>query len=189
MRKSIIVLGIVLLFVGVISLGISRTPVYSIPDFPIVAEVTAPNQTTYNLTLVGNLTRGDTFLIRFEPILPTSDQVSMDAGVEINLTDPEGRSVLYDIPLDFSSGQWFPTARLPEGVANITGAYKVKALGYMWVYLRSLTLKKAVEKPPQYPYDNLLPAGIAVVIGGTATSIFGAKSTKSRKNPKTRSSR
>jgi len=190
MRKGIMALGVSILFLGVVLLGFSRMAIQLVPEFPIVAEVRAPDQTTTSLSLQGNLTSGDKFLIRFDPVpAPSHGQISWDTEVLINLTDPSGNTISYNIPLEILQGAWNPVERLPEGVANETGTYTVKAQSIFWVYLRSLTLKKVVERPPEYPYSNWFPAGIAIVVGGTGASIWGTKSSKPKKHRIKKSSR
>jgi len=175
MRKAIVAIGVLLLFLGVFLLGISRIAVQSTPDFPTVAKTTS-NADTNSLNVSGNFARDDIFKLFFTPNYKRPDVASQDNGVFLDFTDPSGNTVNYEVAITIEGGNPYLEGQFPTGFVNQTGIYTLKAFSYGYgMYLRSLELQKVVEKPPLYPYYYLLPASFAIVIGGTGASLWGAK--------------
>lgn len=183
-RKNLLALGLVLIFMGLVFIAVSRIVVKPEPlqKWVVVEEVEA-GQSADNLFLNGHLTQGDRFRVYFSLGPVSGGRLSVDATVLINLTDPIGHVKLYEIPIMYAQGKLTTRDRFPEVVANYTGAHKVNARGIWGVSLTYLALQKMEieEKEPQYPYIIFLPVGFAVLLGGVGTSILGVKTSKRKR--------
>lgn len=179
MRRDLLALGILLLFLGVVFISGSRVVVKPEPlEKWVVVEDTSAEQPTSSLFVQGRLTRGDRFRVYFELAPPSPGPFSMDATVLVNLTDPNGYVEPYYIPIERDEGGTLRLmAPFPGGVANYTGTYKVSAEAILGVFFNYLDLQKIEieEKEPQYPYGVLFPVGIAVLLGGVGISLLGTK--------------
>lgn len=173
MRKDLLVLGACLLFLGTIFLSVSRVAQSGPSSWPQVASDSEPGGAD-SLSVQGNLTTGDTWQIYFA-VRFTQQQITMDEGAYVTLTDPSNNTLSYDIPI--YSGpmpEYFPTDK-----ANHTGLYTVNASRYgLFTKLTRLELRKMELSEPRYPYGLLLPIGVVVLGGGAGTSLLGAKSSK-----------
>lgn len=184
MRKNLFVLGVSFLFLGMIFIAVSRVAVKPEPlkKWAKVGEAHGEETPTLNLFAQGDLTRGDRFRVYFNIALLSSSVISVDASVVINLTDPNGHTETYDIPVTSQGGKAALMEPLPEDVANYTGTYKVDAWG-LFVSLRYVALQRMElkEREPQYPYGNLFFVGCAVFLGGIGASYLGVKASRHKR--------
>jgi len=143
----------------------------------VVVEDVTVEEPASSLFLQGSLTHGDKYRVYFELAPPSTGPFSMDTTVAVNLTDPNGYMEPYYIPIEREDLTLQLAAPFPEGVANYTGSYNVSAKAMLEIFLNYLSLQKIelVEREPQYPYSILLPVGIAILVGGVAISLLGAK--------------
>ena len=183
MRKDLLALGTFLVFFGLVFVAFSRVAIKPepLPRWVVVgkAEITQPSE---NLFVQGNLKSGDTFRVNFH-LAPVGGQWLPDIVILINITDPNGHTKPYQIPIKSELGGLQPTGPLPGGVANHTGAYKVKALAIFGVLFNYLALEKIEieEKESQYPYTNLFPVGVAILLVGFGILFLGVKLSKRKR--------
>lgn len=184
MRKDLLALGLIVSFVGLVSIAVSQVPVVPNPSQNWVtvpgAEVQAP-ESSYNMSVQGILTQGDRFRVYFQLGLPPAI-FSMDATVLVNLTYPNGSTKLYDIPIGSSGGTVGIMAPFPEGTVNETGTYKANAEAYFITIIYLAFQKVEVgETEPQYPYSTFLLVGGGAFAGGIGIIVLGAKIPKRKK--------
>jgi len=189
-RKDLLALGIILLFLGLIFTSISREAVKPEPEGSWVplAEAKESKAPFWNLFVEGDLKQGDKFRIVYREGMWRSELIVEGGTVYINLTDPWGHIENYEILYELSADeQLVPVEggrRLPsEFLANDTGSYKVSAEAIWGVSLTYLALVKfeLKEKEPYYPNSNLFPIGVVTIFGGVGVSLLGAKISKSKK--------
>lgn len=186
MKKNILALGIFLLFLGIVLIGVSGMDV-SKPEkkWTVVSEVKEEEATPLTkLAVQGNLEQGDTFRAYFElSPRPQTGAYSIDVAVVVNLTDPNGNTRTYDIPITYVGIMPANLEPFPEGVANYTGTYKLDAWGIWGAALNYLALKKMEfeEVEPQYPYSNLSFVGGATFLGGIGTLFLGIKAPRRKR--------
>jgi len=180
MRKGLRILGVLVLFTGLILVSISYSAVSLDPKWVTVKEERASLD---KLSVEGNLTKNDSFMVAFTLMKPPT-MIPDFAAVLINVTDPQGYVFIenYEIPisLDYSTGTPALGRDFPGGVTNITGLYKVNAWAIAGLSLRTLSLQK-LEIEFQHPYMNLLPVGAVVFVGGVVISLLCVKSSGSKK--------
>jgi len=170
MRKDILALGMFVMFLGLVFLCVSRIAIEQ--QWMMIPGARAePTDPVERLSIQGDLKEGERFKVTFT--LRNFTPYSLELGVVVNVTDPNGYSKLYEIPLS-SSGTGTPllVEPFPEDIANYTGTYKVSAEGYD-VTLRSLVLQRKGE--PLYPYSFIFPVGIAIFLGGGGISLLAVK--------------
>lgn len=183
MKRGMLALGIFLLLVGVVFLGGSRIVIQPELGEKWVGVEETRSGPTQSLSIEGNLTQNDTFVVRFD-FRFTSTPVQPMGRVQINVTDPVGDTFSYDVVVEARGGK--PVIpEFPEGIANLTGRYGVHACASVEknVQLSSLGLWKMEIKntSPQYPYGFLFPLGIIVSICGVVVCFFGARRWKCRR--------
>ena len=175
MRKDLLALGLILLFVGMASMSISQVTVTPEPiqSWVTVAESTS-QEPSNNMTVQGTLTQGDRFRVYFL-YGPYSGAINIDAGVLINLTDPTGYTKSF-----YSLVESGPS--YPEYTANSTGTYRANALAIL-ISITSLTFEKMEieEKGSQHPYSIYLPVGGVIFAGGSGILLLGRKISKRRR--------
>jgi len=184
MRRDLLALGLFLLFLGVVFISASRVTVKLEPlEKWVVVEDVRVEEPASSLVVEGHLAREDRYRVYFVLAPPSPGPFSLDTTVLVNLTDPNGYMESYYIPIEREDLMLFLKAPFPEGVANYTGTYKVRAEAILGVFFNYLSLQKIelVEREPQYPYGTLLPVGIAILLGGVGISILGAKISKRRR--------
>jgi hypothetical protein len=186
MRKDLLALGIFLCFVGLGFMAASQIVIKPEPreaGWIPVKEITS-EQPSYLLSVQGPLNQRDKFRVYFG-LGPAPGLISMDASVEVNFTDPNGYTALYDIPVGRGSqgGPLAVKSAFPEGVVNYTGTYKVDAEAIWGISLTYLALQKMKleEKEPQYPYSTFFPVGIATFLAGGGISFLGVKISKQKR--------
>jgi len=185
MRKGLLALGIFLSFVGLGFIAASKLVVKPEPvetDWIDIDKVSS-QEPRYVLSVNGSLNQGDKFRVYFQ-LYPVYGTLSVDASVEVNLTDPNGNSTLYDVPIGRSQGGVLGLlGPFPEGVANYTGTHRVDAEGIWGVSLIYLALQKMPieEREPQYPYSTFFPVGIGIFLAGGGISLLGAKTSKHKR--------
>jgi hypothetical protein len=191
MRKSLGILGVLILLIGLILVSVSSLAVSQDPDqvWITISEVKGIQD---RMSVEGNLAQNDTFMVYFA-IQQPSGIIPDVAEVIINVTDPQSSVVIknHEVPIsvDQASGAPVLEGEFPGGIANITGTYKVDAWAIGYITLKSLSLRKLEihEREPQYPYTNFLPVGAVVFVGGVGISLLGVKSSRNKKiYPKTR---
>lgn len=181
MRKDLLALGILLLFLGVVFISGSRGVVKPDPlEKWVVVEDVTPEEPASSLFVQGILTMNDTYRVYFELAPFPSGPFSIDTFAQVNVTDPNGYMESYSIPIERDEmGLLQATESLPGGVANYTGTYEVSAEvpEIFGVNFRSLGIQKIEleERELEYPYGILLPVGSVILLGGVAISILGAK--------------
>lgn len=186
MRRDILVLGIFLLFLGLILISSSHEVVKPEPieSWVVVREVMV-DQPSLNLFVEGTLIRGDRFRAYFEPTPPSSPISTGDETVALNLTDSNGNTKSYSILMERADSSFLPEEPFPEDVANNTGTYQVSAEALYGAYLDYLSLQKIeIEETASYDvYSILLPIGFAILLLGVGIS---ALSTRLSRHKKTR---
>lgn len=180
MRRNLLALGVLLVFLGLFFLSVSRTVMKPELSWAIV-ENTRANKSTEKLSLQGYLTKGDRFQVTFGIDQNSSSPFFLEPGVYVNVTDPNGYSSFYNI--DLTTDEYGYVLRLdpwPEDVANYTGSYTVAAEAFD-ILLKSLVLHRQVKTEPGYPYSFLFPVGIGILLGGGGISLFGVKISKPKR--------
>lgn len=184
MKKNLFALGVSLLFLGVIFIAFSNVVVQLEPlkKWTAIDEVDGEQETLVKLSAQGDLTEGDRFRVYFSLYPPTGSWYSVDQGVYINFTDPNGHTETYDVAVTSEGGYHALMTPFPEGVANYTGTYRADALG-LFVSLRYLALQRMdiTEREPQYPHSNFFFVGCAVFSGGIGTLYLGSKALRHRR--------
>jgi len=174
MRKGMLVIGIFFLFLGLILISTSRVTVES-NKWSLVDFATAPGMGVKTLSVQGNLTKGDAFLVNFT-IRPPQGSFPDVAGVDITITDPNDNKAVYEVGI--GAGPKFLDP-FPTGVINVTGFYRVDAVARI-VNLTRLDLRiKLVEKT--YPYSYLSVGGGVIFGGGLVMSIVALKTSKRKR--------
>jgi hypothetical protein len=184
MKRDVFVLGVFLFFLGLILASTSRRGIEFEETWGVVSETPLINPPKETLSLEGHLEAGDKFRVYFtiqvvELPRPTPSEIGV---IEMNLTDPDGNVISLPNTLIGVQREMPYPLKIPEGVANVTGLYKVdaKAFPTQWILLESLRLEKFEIKKKE-PYGALLPIGVAVSGSGIVLSVFGLKSSKRRK--------
>lgn len=186
MRKFLLALGLILLFLGLISMSISQVTVKQEPRkewVPIAESKSESEEPTYNMTVQGTLTKGDRYRVYFV-WAPISGSFSIDRAVVINVTDlTTGSTKSFPIPL----GSLESTPSYPEIIANSSGPYKANALA-IFASLKSLALEKQEiqKRDPQYPYSAFLPIGGVIFACGSGILLLGRKTSKRRRRVRSR---
>jgi hypothetical protein len=176
MRKGIRTIGICFLFLGLILIGASQIIVESNTSWLLVDYKTASGMGTDKLSVQGNLTEGDVFLVNFT-IRPPEGAYPDVAGVNITITDPNNNKAIYEV--EIGAGPQFLDP-FPTGTVNVTGPYKVDADARI-VNLTRLDLRtKLIEK--KYPYSSLFIVGGAIFGSGAIVSIIAFKTSKHKRH-------
>jgi hypothetical protein len=176
MRKEIVIIGAFLMFLGLIFMSISRSIAESDIRWVLVDSESASGIGTNRLSVEGNLTYGDFFLVNFT-IRPPSEVIPDVAGVNVTITDPNNNKTSYDI--EIGPGPQFLDP-FPMGLINVTGHYAVEAIS-RFVNLTRLDLRKQEFSEKRYPYGSLLIVGSVIFGGGAGMSIIGLKASKHKK--------
>jgi len=171
MRKGVLAIGIILLFIGLALLPISRESItvdksetQPVPPSPV------------NTIEISNvfLTQNDKFF------LPFSGQTGYADGQDDIL-------VYIDNPPPGNRTTMLYKATRNGVLANYTGYYKMGLIGVIPGQNFIFQVRKIIEKQEtQYPNSYLLPAALALIAIGTCISIFGAKTSKRRIAPRRR---
>ena len=183
MRKDLLALGTFLLLLGLYFVAHSRVAIK--PEATkkwVVVEDTTAQPPSENLFVQGNLISGDEFRVTFH-LVPSGGQFLPDIVILINITNPNEDTKSYQIPIESGEGGLQPMEGLPRGIANHTGTYKVKALTIFGVLFNYLALEKIEieEKESQYPYTNLFPVGVAILLVGFGILFLGVKLSKRKR--------
>jgi hypothetical protein len=166
---------------GLFLTAVSNLAVQGENSWIIVKEERNKNPPLTQLSLEGNLTKNDVFMVRIFLQKP-GGMIPDVAAVIVNVTDPSGNIVInnYEMPisLDYYSGTAVLGEDFPGGTVNSTGCYKVDTLAIGGIFLQRFTLEKLETT---YPYKNLLPVGVVISVGGVGISLWSSKISKSKK--------
>jgi hypothetical protein len=177
MRRSLVILGVCLLFLGLISIAVSHSIVKSEYSYPLINRNTASGTGTRMLSVEGNLTEGNRFFINFTTKYP-QEPVPDVLGVNVTVTDKtNNNSVSYEIPIYPGPTLMAP---FPRGLVNHTGPHKVDVMGF-GINVTRVDLRLEIIKQ-LYPYDFLFLGGIVVLGGGVGISLIGLKSSKPQRH-------
>lgn len=181
MRKGILIIGIFFLFLGLILIGISQGIVESNIKWLLVDYKTASGMGSAKLSVQGNLTEGDIFLVNFT-IRPPQGPYPDVTGVDITITDPDNNKAVYGVEIgtEPSTGEPIFVNPFPTGTVNVTGLYKVDADARI-VNLTRLDLRRQLNEKI-YPYSSLFIVGGAIFGGGAIISIVGLKTSKPKRH-------
>jgi hypothetical protein len=199
MRKNILALGIILLFIGIITFSISFS-----------AEKTEKNQLIKRKEdlpigkweISAQFNKGEKLLVFFSRVQEKNLIVDGTAIIDINITCPKGGNTTFRVMF---TDTYHPYANITlkskdndnglivnyplegiGGIAEYDGLYKVYVYSYSYLEfnyfppngtLPWLELYKVIEEK-NYPYLILLPVAIALIIAGVSLSIWAAKTPK-----------
>ncbi len=193
MRRDLLACGIFVLFLGLVFQACSRVVVQPEPigSWSVVDDYDA-DPPDYRLHVEGFLRSGETFKVYFSLMPPPVQLLPEDIGLHINVTDPQNDVTMYPIRVKFLQGKMVTMDPAPVATANYTGIHKIDAFSLWGINMAYLSLERRelLEQEPQYPYEVLYPASIAVLFGGVVVSLLGFKSSgKKRSRYKRRSSK
>ncbi len=195
MRRSFLALGIILLFVGVITFSVSYTPDESEINETVDRKENLPIQ---KWRISGEFDKGERLFVVFSAVDPENAIVDSSAVVDVNITSPSGGNTTFrvlftdtfrpDINISLKSkdeDNGLVVSSPLEGIggeAEYDGMYTAHVYAYLprlfyppdgtlpWLEL----YRTVVER--KYPYTAVLPVGIALIIAGVSLSIWAAGS-------------
>lgn len=198
-RKSLIGLGIILLFVGVVISSEYNSAVEEPPEDKLVKEVN--NLPVGKWEISAQFNKSEKLTVFFST--PDLENVPAFTRFYASIVDPMGGRTNFtidfskkpsglDVNFNVTSNDGGLIVDKPiEGIVGVTsynGLYTVHIYTlFTSLYyppdgtLPSLDLYKVVKKT-DYPYRNILPIGIGLILVGVSLSVWAAKySSKSRK--------
>jgi len=165
MRKKFLAFGLVLMFLGLLFISISQTPVTETKENNEPVASGEKNSTEINATL------------------NVQDEFSLSYSGGSTYVNPKDMDVIIYDPLNKSTTVPYLTAK--NGiVANVTGLYRMQLLGLFIDPERPLVLtvmRIHRETVTRYPNSNLLPVGMSISVIGAGISIWGALSARGRR--------
>lgn len=192
MKKALLGLGIILLFIGIVTLSMSYSVEESEKNLLVKREEDLP---VGEWRISARYNQSENLLVFFRP--PKREGIPDSAAIiDVNITDPEGGNTTFrvvfwkngdtDINLTSNDGGLAVPDPL-EGVGGTTkyeGLYTVYAYTYLPLYyyppngtLPSFELYKVVVER-KYPYHGFLPVSVGLIAAGAILSIWGTKSSK-----------
>lgn len=168
MRLKFLGLGIVIIFVGLLLVSLSRSTVtIKNENRQIVKE---GDKDSFEVTDV-SLSAGDKFAVMYSG---GGHLVSPDEVI-VNIFDPLGNLTTFSYMATFRNGI----------IANYTGAYKMQ-VGAPGLIDPSSPLLVRVEKitettRTEQPNSNMLPVGMSTIVIGAGISIWGTVSSKEKR--------
>lgn len=188
MRKTLLALGIILAFIGVLVSSISSSPTEKPKELPV-----QPQEKQWNIT--GYFHENEKLIVDLG--VPTAEFIpNGKVNVTVTIVDPTRETSVflvtyyhqYKIFTNYilnSSSNALHVDEPPAfvgGVVQREGNYtaQVDTNEASWLYPDAphLGLKKEILES-SYPYRNLLPLGVALMIGGASLSTWAARYSKS----------
>jgi hypothetical protein len=195
MRRNLMALGILVIFLAFVVEGFSRTPVEVEAAYDTWVNVNSKeaNPPEPTLSVEGNLVAGDKFRIFFQ-VQPSSSNVYLpdSLGIKINLSDTNGNVLhSYFVEAEYQEEKIVLLNSYPVVTANDTEIYNVVAQPTGNLLMRLLVIQKSqhVEAKVDYPFEFLSLASIIVFLVGVGFLLWGAKSSKHKTLRKERSSK
>jgi len=163
MRKGILAIGIILIFIGLALLAMSRqSTIVDKSETPLIA--TSQVKST---EVSFSLNKSDKFFIPPFQAAGYQDGGIDDVIVHVDNPPPGNQTIiLYKYTKNGI-------------IANYTGNYRIQLTGLLPGQTFTFQVRKFIEKTEtQYPNSYLLPFALAFIAVGIGTSILGAKTSK-----------
>lgn len=199
MRKNILALGIIFLFIGITTFPISFLPEKTEKNQLIERKEDLP---LGKWEISAQFNKGEKLFVFFSRVEEKNMIIDGSAILDINITCPTGGNTTFRVMFtdtyrpyanitlrskDNDSGLIvnYPLEGI-GGIAEYDGVYKAYVYTYSYLAfnyfppngtLPWLELYKVIEEK-NYPYLVILPAAIALIIAGVSLSIWATKTTK-----------
>jgi len=213
MKKLLLVIGILLIFTGLIVFSYSRNSVET-----VTTQTKGSAQGKWNAFCKENITENDMIVVNVNPgrdwWMLTNPPQNPYLKIKVNLTDPLGGVTEFEVyyvrpfgdkegillPWNFSiisnngalKVNENPDGTVPEigGIAKLSGNYSVKVKQTMPWPPSAIEIFKEIKNYKQ-PWISLSPVGISLIVIGTFFSVVSLKKKirKTRSSPRKRNLR
>jgi len=199
MSKVFVVLGIILLFAGVIVASASTMATETPNEFTVSSAIDA-------WEVSGLFDKNEKLLVSFtKPDLDKVTVIDTYLVLRVEVTGPQGSKTVFR--LEFRRGfggetmLYNLTVILNEDGLTTTDPWEVGGIvPYNGTYIANITTRKLGWGPPdsivldkevfhrEYPYLFVLPIGISIAAAGSSLLYFSVRSSKHKLRPKTKKS-